>query len=59
MMKDVSTINTSLNQIPALFNKFPIPDEHVIVNYGCGRYPDNITNKFKNEIIHYDPLFDN
>jgi hypothetical protein len=57
--KPVPTINTSLNQIPALFNKFKFPKDVTIINYGCGRYPDNVSNGFKNTVISYDPQFDN
>lgn len=54
----ISTINTSLNQVPALFKKYTFPKDSKIVNYGCGRYPDNIAELYPN-VVSYDPLYDN
>lgn len=54
----VSTINTSLNQLPAIFNKFQFDSNTKIINFGCGRYPDNVTVLYPN-VVNYDPLYDN
>ena len=68
----VSTINTSLRQVPAIFKKLEYQPYESILNFGCGRYPSEINNYFsKNNlsntttngstqsIFHFDPLFDN
>ena len=57
-MKTVSTINTSIKHIPALFNKIEFSENETIINFGCGRYPDMVNDKLKNTIISYDPQFD-
>jgi hypothetical protein len=56
---NVPTINTSIKQVPALFNKISVAKDTTIINFGCGRYPELVEAKFKdNEVYSYDPLFD-
>lgn len=57
----ISTINTSIKQIPAIFNKYCENKDTIIINFGCGRYPDLVSEiKLKEYcVVSYDPLFDN
>ena len=53
------TINTSIKQVPALFNKVYMPIEGTILNFGCGRYPDLVEEAFPlHSFMHFDPYFD-
>ena len=42
-----------------MFNKIEIAENEIIINFGCGRYPELIEDKFSdNSVISYDPLYD-
>lgn len=57
----MNTINTSRNHIPAIFNKLVFESNQIIVNFGCGKYPQNVSELFSKQniiVVNYDPNYD-
>ncbi len=50
-------IKTSLNQTPAIINKYSevLKETSLWLNYGAGRYPENVSDRFKN-VNHFEPF---